>query len=143
MGLDMYAYAVNANVLGDKQVDFHVPEIDPDKVEEEAFEERDKRIGMVQLMTWRKFNHLHGWMHRLYQTKGGEGLEFNCDNVRLDLADLRALEVALKIGLPHEPGFFFGGEEINEWDMDKTKEFIALARDAIANGKAVFYSSWW
>ncbi len=45
--------------------------------------------------------------------------------------------------LEYTPGFFFGGEEIDEQDIADTYAFIAEAREAISNGEAVFYDSWW
>ncbi|OSI25109.1 phosphoglycerate kinase, partial [Neisseria dumasiana] len=91
-----------------------------------------------------KFNHLHGWMEELYREKGGQDEVFNCRTVRLELADLVRLEQALDNNeLEYTPGFFFGGEEVYPEDIEETKKFIAAAREAIANGLAVFYDSWW
>lgn len=92
---------------------------------------------------WRKFNHLHGWMHRLYVAKGGKDEQFNCNTVRLMPADLDRLLLESRAGLPYTPGFFFGGEEIHPDDSESIREFVVNARAAIREGKAVFYDSWW
>ena len=133
MGLDMYAYTMRAEFVGDRQTDV-MPTTD---------EEREQ-AELTEIAYWRKFNHLHGWMENLYREKGGQEEIFNCRTVRLELEDLARLEQALKNDeLKHTPGFFFGGEEIYPADIKATNEFIATARDAIQNGLTVFYDSWW
>ena len=133
MGLDMYGYTMRAEFVGDRQTDV-MPKTD---------EERGQ-AQLTDIAYWRKFNHLHGWMEKLYREKGGKCEVFNCRTVRLELADLERLEQALDNGeLEHTPGFFFGGEEVYPEDIEDTKKFIAAARDAIANGLTVFYDSWW
>ena len=133
MGLDMYAYTMRAEFVGDRQTDV-MPTTD---------EEREQ-AELTEIAYWRKFNHLHGWMENLYREKGGQEEIFNCRTVRLELEDLARLEQALKNGeLKHTPGFFFGGEEIYAEDIKATNAFIATARDAIQNGLTVFYDSWW
>lgn len=104
-----------------------------------------KESGLVdpEFAYWRKFNHLHGWMHRLYVSKGGTSPEFNCNTVRLMPADLDRLLLDAKAGLSHTPGFFFGGEDMDDHDRESIREFVAKARAAIREGKAVFYDSWW
>lgn len=133
MGLDMYAYTMRAEFVGDRQTDV-MPTTD---------EEREQ-AELTEIAYWRKFNHLHGWMENLYREKGGQEEIFNCRTVRLELEDLARLEQALKNDeLKHTPGFFFGGEEIYAEDIKATNAFIATARDAIQNGLTVFYDSWW
>ena len=112
-------------------------------VDFEADEESEK------LWQWRKHPDLHGWMEELWLRKGGQGHEgmdgpntFNCVPVLLEAADLDALETAVREGaLPHTEGFFFGrsGPE----DVSGDLEFVAKARAAIAEGKFVYYTSWW
>ncbi|EGV38771.1 hypothetical protein l11_02180 [Neisseria weaveri LMG 5135] len=133
MGLDMYGYTMRAEFAGDRQTDV-MPQTD---------EEREQ-AQLTDIAYWRKFNHLHGWMEELYREKGGQDEVFNCRTVRLELEDLERLEQELeKDELEYTPGFFFGGEEVYPEDIEETKKFIATARDAIANGLAVFYDSWW
>ena len=123
MGLDMYAVATKAKL--NKEVDF-----DTINVETE------------DLHYWRKHPNLHGWMQNLYEHKGGKSDSFNGDCVVLNILDLDALEGDIKNGrLPDTQGFFFGnsdGDEVND-DL----EFVNKARTALAEGKTVYYTSWW
>jgi hypothetical protein len=80
-------------------------------------------------------------MEKLYRTKGGMAEDFNVVGVELTSEDLDALERDLQEGkLPHTEGFFFGrsAPEDKTWTIG----FIALARDTIANGKHLYYTSW-
>lgn len=132
MGLDMYGYTMRAEFAGDRQTDV-MPRTD---------EEREQ-AQLTDIAYWRKFNHLHGWMEKLYREKGGED-EFNCRTVRLESEDLERLEQALeKDELEYTQGFFFGGAEIYPEDIETTRAFIQNARAALNQGLAVFYDSWW
>lgn len=129
MGLDMYAYAVDHGKL-----------VNPAAQTDLEFDEPNP----TQIAYWRKFNHLHGWMHDLYTAKGGVSGDFNCNTVRLEEADLAQLEKAVETGpLPSRAGFFFGGSEWQEGDKDEVLEFIGKARAQLNDGKVVFYDSWW
>jgi hypothetical protein len=120
MGLDMYAYRTRAQIA---PVDFE----EPDQAEQIAY--------------WRKHPNLHGWMHQLYEAKGG-GQVFNCVPVQLLSADLDALERALHMNaLPETFGFFYG--ETRPEEIDEDFAFIAKAREALRDGYFVYYSSWW
>ena len=55
MGLDMYGYTMNAEFVGDRQTDVNVSEDERDEAE------------LNQFAYWRKFNHLHNWMEKLYR----------------------------------------------------------------------------
>ncbi|MDE3767578.1 hypothetical protein [Sinorhizobium meliloti] len=121
MGLDMYAYTIVQQPL--QSVDF-----DPDEPRE--------------LHYWRKHPKLHGWMEVLYRTKGGAEQDFNCVNLQLTREDLDRLEIAIRSGaLPDTTGFFFGESDGSETADDL--RFVANAREALAAGLTVFYSSWW
>lgn len=121
MGLEMYAFATFAKPS--RPVDF----------DEEPLED---------LFYWRKHPNLHGWMERLYRVKGGNNEDFNLTTVALTLEDLDRLEQAVRSDtLPHTDGFFFGVSQ--KEDNVRTLEFIAKAREAIADGMTVFYYSWW
>jgi hypothetical protein len=121
MGLDMFAYTT----------DKAIPPVD--------FQEHD---DAEELFYWRKHPNLHGWMENLYRSKGGKTEPFNCVAVRLDLGDLDALEQAVNDNtLPETQGFFFGTSDGSEKTDDL--HFIRKARDALANGKSVLYTSWW
>lgn len=127
MGLDMYAFAVNADSVGDATVDVALGD------------------GADQISYWRKFNALHGWMEDLYRLKGGSKESFNCTTVRLTANDLDRLEMDTGNNkLVPVNGFFFGQtDSIYPEDLESVPVFIKRAREAIADGKAVFYDSWW
>jgi hypothetical protein len=96
----------------------------------------------VQIHCWRKHPDLHGWMERLYHDKRGAQEKFNCANVQLTAADLATLETAIRTSaLPKTTGFFFGASDGTEAEDDLA--FIIKAREALAAGMTVFYSSWW
>ena len=121
MGLDMYAYTTER--APEQPVDF-------------------KADDSLEIHYWRKHPNLHGWMERLYRQKGGEDGAFNCVNLQMTPEDLDALEADIKAGnLPPTGGFFFGASDGSETDDDL--QFVAKAREAIAAGLTVFYSSWW
>jgi hypothetical protein len=129
MGLDMYAYTSRREDLVDPQAQTDL-ELKP-----------DAKPG--ELHYWRKLNALHGWMRSLYRDKGGKDLDFNCNTVRLDPADLDRLEAEM-YDLKPKPGFFFGPQEFTADDVDRdVKPFLVKAREAHAAGLVVFYDSWW
>lgn len=130
MGLDMYARSVPSGQVADPeaQVDLSI----------------DDDASVKDLAYWRKFNHLHGWMHDLYVAKGGVDPQFNCNTVRLTEEDLDKLVAAVEAGpLPSRIGFFFGTQEWEEGDKEEILEFVVDARKELAEGKIVFYTSWW
>ena len=125
MGLDMYAFSTKAKPKTD--VDFETKNFKPEEV-----------------FYWRKHPNLHGWMQSLYDVKGGTSDSFNGDCVVLDTFDLDALEADIREGnLPDTSGFFFGessnGVDENENDL----LFVTKAREAIKEGKTIYYTSWW
>ena len=121
MGLDMYAFATPDAPA--TPVDFRV--------------ERAEQIAY-----WRKHPNLHGWMEALYREKGGRDADFNCVNLQLTAEDIDRLERDVAEGkLPETSGFFFGASHPEDADTDRA--FIAEARHALAEGRAVFYTSWW
>ena len=128
MGLDMYAFIVDADSVGDATVDVAL----------------DANTA-TEICYWRKFNALHGWMEDLYRLKGGTRHDFNCTTVRLDLKDLDRLEMDVGANkLVPRNGFFFGDTStIHPEDLESVGDFVKVARQSIADGKAVFYDSWW
>jgi hypothetical protein len=123
MGLDMYAFATKAKLKN--EVDFTETNLKPEEVH-----------------YWRKHPNLHGWMQELYESKGGKSDSFNGDCVVLTEKDLNELESDIKGGrLPDTSGFFFGQTDGDEVDDDL--KFIENAREAISEGKTVYYTSWW
>jgi hypothetical protein len=122
MGLDMYAYSTKAQPK--TEIDFSTKNFEPE-----------------ELHYWRKHPNLHGWMQNLYDAKGGTSSDFNGDCVVLDNEDLDNLEEDIKDGnLPDTSGFFFGQSDDNDSD---DLEFVSKAREAINEGKTVYYTSWW
>lgn len=129
MGLDMYAWSVAAeDAIGDFEV---------------ARNEEGDCPSMEEIAYWRKFNALHGWMEDLYHSKGGNET-FNCVKLRLTEDDLMSLQRTIAEGmLKPIQGFFFGAQEVYPEDVQEALKFIATAREEIANGRAVYYDSWW
>lgn len=167
----MYAYTIREDLVKDqsktdtpihdialKAVGFKLPELtdgqslsDEEAVlfwpEKEKFTKKaiDERIYNPEFAYWRKFNHLHGWMEKLYKRKGGIDPNFNCNLVRVEAEDLDVLEslAKAKAFTPTE-GFFFGANTaFDDDDRQTVLDFVAKSRAAIANGYAVFYDSWW
>ena len=126
MGLDMYAFSTKAKPK--TEVDF----------ETKNFEPQD------EVAYWRKHPNLHGWMQNLYDMKGGTSSDFNGDCVVLDSEDLDNLEADIKAGnLPDTSGFFFGESSNSDEENENDLLFVNKAREAISEGKTVYYTSWW
>lgn len=125
MGLDMYAFSVSKADAGDFAVDLPF----------------NDDVNKNEIFYWRKFNALHGWMEQLYRAKGGTK-EFNCTAVRIDLEDLDRL---LKEADSLQPinGFFFGEQTIYPEDRESIDAFVNKAFMEIADGRVVYYDSWW
>ena len=129
MGLDMYAWRVKANDVID---DFTVAK------DEEGYSKFE------EIHYWRKHHDLHGWMEKLYRNKGGAKESFNCVPVRLTMENLDALQFdLLNDALPETQGFFFGTNPPDLESLAEDLKFIQKARDAINEGDAVYYDSWW
>jgi hypothetical protein len=169
MGLDMYAYALRADLVGNQQVDCKyedrifdemgfktLTDIEYEMLNLESRKQYNARQNMAMqeaktaglvdfdFSYWRKFNHLHGWMEQLYFQKGGTQ-EFNCTTVRLMPEDLERLEslARMKAMAPAE-GFFFGAyEPFDDEDRTEVLTFVNKAREAIKDGYAILYYSWW
>ncbi len=124
MGLDMYAFTVPADSVGDGVTDVALGD------------------NAVELFYWRKFNALHGWMEQLYRSKKGLRVDFNCTTVRLTSEDLDRLEREANTLQP-VAGFFFGEQAIYPEQLESIADFIAKAREALDYGNAVYYDSWW
>ena len=123
--------------------------------------------GNITIAEWRKHNRLQGWMEDLWEDKGRPNFnssqsqamgDFNCQPVELTLSDIEQLEAHItNKSLPDTQGFFFGDDSYS-WDEDSEGnklpegdyyyketdlEFIRDARQALEEGKKVFYNSWW
>ena len=129
MGLDMYAWKVKAeDALGDFSI----------------AKDEEGQSKIEEMFYWRKHHDLHGWFEQLYRAKGGTKETFNCVPVRLNSEDLDALQTdLLNMKLPHTEGFFFGNNPPDDETLKEDLQFIQKARDAIADGDAVYYDSWW
>lgn len=130
MGLDMFVWCVKAEDIVD---DLTI-----------RSEEDGRKSELEELFYWRKHHDLHGWMEQLYRAKGGTKESFNCVPVRLHESDLDALQIdLLNRALPETTGFFFGNNPPNAESLSRDLKFIQKARDAISDGYAVYYDSWW
>lgn len=99
-----------------------------------------------ELMYFRKFNALHGFMEELYREKGGTEEDFNCIPLELNDTDLKELQIMLKHNLlKPKTGFFFGAQEVSEYhkeDLRFALEKIKSLKESGADFKVV-YDSWW
>ena len=128
MGLDMYAYV--AHRAG----------------QQEQYWQQDADVTDVskprEIAYWRKHPNLHGWMRRLWESKGNSG-DFNGDELELTWQDLDELEQAVMHGqLPGTTGFFFG-DDSDEHYRESDLEFVRNARAELFLGLKVFYNSSW
>jgi hypothetical protein len=84
-------------------------------------------------------------MEDLYRARSDDTHnDFNCIPLQLSPADIDELERTIKHdGLKPRAGFFFGAQEVYPEDIEATIDFIAAAREAFADGKDVYYDSWW
>lgn len=129
MGLDMYAWRVAGE---DARGDFDVAR------NEEGYAKTE------ELHYWRKHHDLHGWMERLYRSKGGDAESFNCVMVRLNEEDLDQLEKDIKsYSLPNTTGFFFGNNPPDTESDAEDLNFVQKCREVLKEGDAVYYDSWW
>ena len=136
MGLDMYAYVA---AKAGAQADYD---------EGKAWDK--EKGGMVnpsvteprEIAYWRKHPNLHGWMHRLWASRGNSG-EFNGDELELTWEDLDQLEQDIRNKkLPGTSGFFFGNDADDHYREDDLK-FVREAKAEAFLGLKVFYNSSW
>jgi len=163
MGLDQIAYAVVRTRREGREEAWDArsssPEQGPGPDDTEAL-----------IASWRKHNRLHGWMENLWESRGrpnwdGEKKplgDFNNTPLELTWTDIEQLEAhVLNKELPETLGFFFGEDSFTDFESDEEDSdgappaknsyyyknadliFIANARRALQEGKAVFYDSWW
>ena len=136
MGLDMYAYvAARAGAQAEFSEGAHWDKEKGAMVNPNATEPRE-------IAYWRKHPNLHGWMQRLWESKGNSG-EFNGDELELTWEDLDQLEQAIRNkNLPDTSGFFFGNNADDEYREDDLK-FVREAKAEAFLGLKVFYNSSW
>ena len=90
---------------------------------------------------WEGLKPLHHWMHRLYQRRGGKCLSFRDTSVRLDQADLTALEKAMAEQLRASLKGVSLADSLDEDDLMSIKRFVKAARRSIEEEHAVIYAS--
>ncbi len=151
MGLDMYL---------EKRTDVRLWNF---QKEDEQFEVVVKKGGVTypkinpknvttiveELGYWRKANAIHRWFV--------ENVQDNVDNCgeyfvpKSLLEKLLELCLAVKLNpeqaeslLPAGSGFFFGGDEYDEWYFDKIEYTIDILKEALSDDDASYYysSSW-
>jgi hypothetical protein len=126
MGLDQYAYKVKKGIIKSS-----IPS-----------EKEIPSKELVEIAYWRKHPNLHGWMERLYDKKGGDGM-FNCEFVQLTESDLIKLqEDIVQQSLLEAIGPFWG-EDADDMYKDEDLKFIDEALESINKGYDVVYYSWW
>lgn len=114
MGLDMYLFSVaKEKVPANKDI-----EVELDNLEHNQF------------AYWRKHHSLHHYMQALYESRGGKK-EFNCITVRLFEKDIELIKAAI-IDLT-----------IKSSNRSNDIQHLDAAMEALRQGKAVFYDSWW
>jgi len=128
MGLDMYEYVA---AKAGQQQEYWEQDADSTAVSKPR-----------EIAYWRKHPNLHGWMHRLWESKGNSG-DFNGDELELTWDDLEVLEEAVNNKeLPGTTGFFFGNPSDDHY-YNQDLEFIKNARAELFVGLKVFYNSSW
>jgi hypothetical protein len=141
MGLDQYAKTATKRGLKLRE---EIKAIE--NYEERENFRRDNRWEdeIQEIQYWRKHADLNEWMTQLAVKKGivEDAHDFNCVDMELTPADIDALERDLtEDALPHGAGFFWGRSQPEDRVDDES--FIVKARQAFAEGKAVFYSCWY
>ena len=98
---------------------------------------------------WRKANAIHRWFVENVQ----DGVD-NCGEYFVPLSSLEELlELCEKVKLnpeqanellPTSSGFFFGGDEYDEWYFDKIEYTIDILKEALSDkDSSYYYSSSW
>lgn len=121
MGLDMYAFSAKPKNEETKK-----------EILENFLLTGKAEIDPIEIAYWRKHYPLHEWMEALYKEKGGER-SFNCINLILTSKDLDNLEYAVQTAL----SFKGNGHYSNNI------KFLEIAREELARGNVVYYTSWW
>ena len=136
MGLDMYAYvAAKAGAQADYDEGMAWDKEKGAIVNPSVTEPRE-------IAYWRKHPNLHGWMHRLWESKGNSG-DFNGDELELTWDDLEQLEQDIRDkNLPDTSGFFFGNDADDHYREHDLK-FVREAKAEAFLGLRVFYNSSW
>jgi hypothetical protein len=134
MGLDMYAYVAAKAGEMNAYYDSH------DLAESSPLLPKPPKPR--EIAYWRKHPNLHGWMHRLWESRGNSG-EFNGDELELTWEDIEQLEQDIRSkNLPGTTGFFFGNDADDHYREDDLA-FVRNAKAELFCGLKVFYNSSW
>lgn len=135
MGLDMYAYVAARPGVRDEF--WEGAELNENKEYVNPKVARPREIAY-----WRKHPNLHGWMQRLWESRGNSG-DFNGDELELTWEDIEMLEEDIVAGnLPATAGFFFGRDADDHY-REQDLEFVRNAKAELFMGLKVFYNSSW
>lgn len=98
----------------------------------------EQSCEMEEFKYWRKHQHLHDWMKRLFIKKGGDysANQFNCEYVRVTLEDLNHLKNDMDWVDEQGSGWY-------HWDDDISfiKQAISFLEDNPE--KAFYFYSWY
>ena len=144
MGLDMY-------LKGKVFLNYNSPERE-DIAKMLEIDEYDVSSVTVELGYWRKANHIHKWFVDNVQN----GVD-NCGEYFVSKEDLETLLLICKQALedktkassllPTQQGFFFGGQEYDDWYFDDLESTIEILDKALKfyNEKIVdiYYRASW
>ena len=134
MGLDMYAYvAAKAGEMNEYYDSYDLAKSSP---------LLPKPLKPREIAYWRKHPNLHGWMHRLWESKGNSG-DFNGNELELTWEDIEQLELDVRSkNLPGTTGFFFG-DDADDHYREHDLKFVREAKAEAFLGLRVFYNSSW
>ncbi len=147
VGLDMYAYVAQKAGQQNEYYGAEGDYVDGEWKPHKATVSKPREIAY-----WRKHPNLHGWMEKLWISKGRPGFDessadhdptFNGVELELTSKDLDDLERAVIHGqLPSTTGFFFG-DGADDYYREHDLQFIKNARAELFFGLKVFYNSSW
>jgi len=153
MGLDQYLYAEKYyspyNKTDKRYEDFNkiVELVEATDIIEPDYPSALVRVKVAQ---WRKANQIHKWFVDACQ--GGED---DCRDAYVELSSLQSLKKVCKQVvenpsiaedyLPTQSGFFFGGEEYDEYYLEQLQDTISVIEklEAMGNEWSFVYSSSW
>ena len=143
MGLDQYVYADTRNYPV-SAVDDQLGAIYKEDIDHKKDPATWKRDEITQIFYFRKHHDLQGWMSELAKTRGAEMQWASMvGSIILTSENLDDLEKDVNADeLPETGGFCFGSDNTDAY-KDATLEMIAKAREAIAEGKTVWYNCSW
>ena len=139
MGLDMSFYSAHPDMI-ERRTDCP-PEINFN--DHTAYENYEDYCKLHEIAYFRKHNRLHGWLMKLYYSKGGKG-SFNGDALEITLDDVRHLKCAIKNdNMDDVSGFFWGTQRFDRSIKKQYNQLCRKIRRAIKDGLVVYYNSSW